>query len=74
MLLRGIAWRPIAEMSAAMVVLPILLLGARCWGTLDRSTVIQLERTRMPPSMLVPMLLRLNYYTGSRGTHRAYAA
>ncbi len=71
---RGMASRPIAEMSAAMVVVPILLICAGRLDVLDRSVVLQLERTLMLPSMLVPMLLRLNYYTSSHATHRAHAA
>ncbi len=71
---RGMAWRPIAEMSAAMVVVPILLIGAGGLGILGRSTVSQLGHALMLPSMLVPMLLRLGYYTSSHATHRAHAA
>ncbi len=74
MRLRGMAGRPIAEMSASMVVVPIVLIGGGQLGILGRSTVSQLEHTLMLPSMLVPMLLRLGYYTSSHATHRAHAA
>lgn len=69
---RGMGWRPIWEMSAAMVVWALLLLVAGALGLLERSSLAALEHSLMMPVMLVPMLLRLDLYTGRAG-HSGHA-
>ena len=68
---RGMAWRPTAEMAAAMVVLALLILGAGRLGVAAMRTLPWLAHGLMMPAMLVPMLLRLELYTGrAMGEHR----
>jgi hypothetical protein len=75
---RGMAWDLIAEMSAAMVAEAILILGAYGLGILPNATVNgqtalwSWQHGLMMPVMLVPMLLRLDHYTGSM-RHHAHA-
>jgi hypothetical protein len=61
---RGMAWRPTAEMAAAMVVLALLILAAGWLGIVAMQTLPWLAHALMMPAMLVPMLLRLELYTG----------
>jgi hypothetical protein len=61
---RGMATRPTAEMAAAMVVLALLLLCAGWLGIAGMETLPWLAHGLMMPAMLIPMLLRLELYTG----------
>jgi hypothetical protein len=61
---RGMAWRPTAEMAAGMVVLALLILVAGWTGIVAMDTLPWLAHGLMMPAMLVPMLLRLDLYTG----------
>jgi cytochrome bd-type quinol oxidase subunit 2 len=65
---RGMAWRPVAEMSAAMVV-PLVPIFALLWlGTIAGASACGVYCTAMVPAMLVAMLLRLDLYaTGHTG-------
>jgi hypothetical protein len=68
---RGMAGRPTAEMAAAMVVLSLLILTAGWLGIAAMPTLPWLAHGLMMPAMLVPMLLRLDLYTGrAMGAHR----
>ena len=70
MRLRGMAWRPTAEMAAGMVVLATLILIAGWLGIVAIETLPWLAHGLMMPAMLVPMLLRLDLYTGhATGAH-----
>jgi len=60
----GMAKRPTAEMAAAMVVLALLILAAGRLGIAAMDTLPWLAHGLMMPAMLVPMLLRLELYTG----------
>jgi hypothetical protein len=73
MLFRGMARRPTAEMSAAMVIWAFLVLGAGWVGLLPMSSLALVEHGLMMPAMLVPMFLRLDLYTGRTGHHMARA-
>jgi hypothetical protein len=61
---RGMPRPAIAEMSAAMVVLAVVLLCLGWLGLVSMSTLPLLAHGLMMPAMLVPMLLRLDLYTG----------
>jgi hypothetical protein len=61
---RGMAWRPIAEMSGAMVVETILLIGVAWLGILSTSNLVLWQHVLMMPAMLVPMLYRRDLYAG----------
>ena len=63
---RGMAWRPTAEMAAAMLILALLILLAGWTGIVAMDTLAWLAHGLMMPAMLVPMLLRLELYTGRR--------
>jgi|SRR4051794_5748424 len=67
MLHRGMPRRPTAEMSAAMPILAIVLLGFGWLGIVPMGNLALLEHGLMMPIMLIPMLLRLNLYTGRTG-------
>ena len=60
---RGMPRPAIAEMSAAMVVLAVVLLCLGWLGLVSMSTLPLLAHSLMMPAMLVPMLLRLDHYT-----------
>ena len=64
MLYRGMPRRPVAEMSATMPVLAVVLLGLGWFGILSLGDLALLEHGLMMPVMLVPMLVRLDLYTG----------
>ena len=61
---RGMPRPAIAEMSAAMVVLAVVLLCLGWLGLVSMSTLPLLAHGLMMPAMLVPMLLRRDLYTG----------
>ena len=61
---RGMAARPTAEMAAAMGILALLILVAGWLGIVAMETLPWLAHGLMMPAMLVPMLLRLELYTG----------
>ena len=67
---RGMAARPTVEMAAAMVILALLILVAGWLGIVAMETLPWLAHGLMMPAMLVPMLLRLELYTGhTMGAH-----
>jgi hypothetical protein len=67
MLHRGMPRRAVAEMSAAMPILAVVLLGLGWLGILALGDLALLEHGLMMPVMLVPMLVRLDLYTGRTG-------
>jgi hypothetical protein len=69
MLYRGMPRQAIAEMSAAMPILAVMLLALGALGILPMANLALLEHGLMMPVMLIPMLLRLDLYTGRPG-HR----
>src|SRR6266496_2481569 len=69
MLYRRMARRPVAEMTATMPILAIALLALGWLGAVPKGDLALTEHGLMMPAMLVPMFLRLNYYTGRNGHH-----
>jgi hypothetical protein len=68
---RGMAWRPIMEMSGAVVALALLLIGLAGLGVITESDLRSLALGFCGPAcvvMLPVMLLRLDLYTGRSGT------
>ena len=63
---RGHAWRPIAEMSAAMVVPFLLLLGPLWTGVLSEEGLMLFGHVLMLVAMLGVMLARPAEYAGHR--------
>ena len=68
---RGMPRRAIAEMSATMPALAIGLLALGWLAVLSKADLVLIEHGLMMPAMLVPMLLRLDVYTG--GSHHTQA-
>jgi hypothetical protein len=64
LLYRGMPHRAIAEMSAAMPIVAIVLVGLSLLGALPKDGLALLEHGLMMPAMLIPMLLRLDIYSG----------
>jgi hypothetical protein len=64
MLSRGMPRRATAEMSASMPALALVLLVLGWLAVVPRSELALLEHGLMMPVMLVPMLMRLDLYTG----------
>jgi ammonia channel protein AmtB len=64
MLYRRMPRRPIAEMSAAMPVLAIVLLAFGWIGLVPMDDLALLEHGLMMPVMLIPMFFRLDLYAG----------
>jgi hypothetical protein len=60
---RGMQRHAIVEMSAAMVVLAVVLLCLGGLGAVSMSALPLLAHGLMMPAMLIPMLLRLDLYT-----------
>ena len=69
MLFRGMPRRATAEMSAVMPALATALLALGWLAIVPKGDLALLEHGLMMPAMLVPMLLRLDLYTGRSGSH-----
>ena len=76
--LRGMAWGPIAEMSAAMVVEALAIIVLYWMSVLANvavgglSTLWVWQHGLMVPAMLVRMLVKLDFYSGGMH-HQAHA-
>jgi hypothetical protein len=66
---RGMEWRPTLEMAAAPIVLGVLLIGLAWLGIVPKSSLIEWLTRLACPGMLIPMLFRLDLYTGGKGHH-----
>jgi hypothetical protein len=67
MLFRGMPRRETTEMAAVMPVLAIALLVLGWLALVPKSDLALLEHGLMMPAMLVPMVFRLDFYTGRAG-------
>src|SRR6476661_72941 len=67
MLFRGMPRRATIEMSAAIPVLAIMLLGVGWLTIVPKGDLALLEHGLMMPIMLIPMFFRLDLYTGRIG-------
>jgi hypothetical protein len=72
MLFRGMPRWATAEMSAVMPVLAIVLLALGWLAIVPDGDLALLEHGLMMPAMLVPMLFRLDLYTGRSGGHHGH--
>jgi hypothetical protein len=66
---RGMEWRPTLEMAAAPIVLGVLLIGLAWLGIVPKSNLIEWLTRLVCPVMLIPMLFRLDLYTGRKDHH-----
>jgi hypothetical protein len=73
---RGHEWRPTLEMASTSVILALVLIGVSGLGFLSTSSMFEWLRALACPVMLVPMLLRLDLYTGHHAghSHQAHTA
>lgn len=67
MLFRGMPRRPTAEMSAAMPALAVVLLALGWLAIVPDGDLALLEHGLMMPVMVIPMIVRLDLYTGRAG-------
>ena len=72
---RGMEWRPVMEMAAAMAIPLIPIFGLLWLQLIPGARACGLYCVVMIPAMVVAMLLRLDLYTGRSGhhTHAAHA-
>ena len=70
MLYRRMPRRPVIEMTAVMPVLAVALLLLGWAGVVPKGDLALSEHGLMMPAMLIPMLFRLDFYTG-RAPHVA---
>jgi len=66
---RGMEWRPIAEIAAAMLVPLVPIFGLLALQLIPGARACGLYCVVMIPAMIVPMLFRLDLYTGRVGHH-----
>ena len=75
---RGHEWRPTLEMASTSVILSILLIGAAWLGIITESSRLEWLTRLACPVMLIPMLFRLDVYTGhhhaGHAAHQAHSA
>jgi hypothetical protein len=75
---RGMDRRSLIEMSGGMLVAAMLIIGGYWLGLLDNvptrtsTSLVRLQHSLMVPAMLLPMLLRLDYYTSHVGHKQAH--
>ncbi len=67
MLFRGMPRRETTEMAAVMPILAIALLAFGWLAIVPKGDLALLEHGLMMPAMLVPMVFRLDFYTGRAG-------
>lgn len=70
MVFRAMPLRATAEMAAVMPVVAIALLALGWLAVVPKVDLALLEHGLMMPAMLVPMLFRLDLYTGRSHHHR----
>jgi hypothetical protein len=66
-------WRPTLEMGSATMGLGIVLIALGAFGLVPVSGMFEWVASLACPVMLIPMLLRLNLYTGAMD-HHAHAS
>jgi hypothetical protein len=75
---RGHDWRSTLEMASTSIILPILLIAAAWLGIIPESSRLEWLTALACPAMIIPMLFRLNHYTGhhhaSHAGHQAHSA
>ncbi len=70
---RSHKWRPTLEMASSSIILVILIISAARLGILPESSRLALLKKLACPVMLIPMLFRLDLYTGHHAGHQHHA-
>lgn len=73
MQLRRHEWRPTLEMASTSLIALPLVLGMAWLGAISKSSLYGLECGVACALMIVPMLIRLDHYTGSHASHQNHA-
>ena len=63
-------WRPTLEMASTTPIVGILLVISAWTGLISTSSMLPLQKALACPVMFIPMLLRLNLYSGSHASHK----
>ena len=71
---RGHEWRPTLEMASTTILLAIVLVGLGWLGILPRSSLFEWMTRLACPVMIIPMLFRLDVYTGHHASHSRHQA
>jgi hypothetical protein len=71
---RGHEWRPTVEMASTTIVLGIVLVDLGWLGILSRSSLFEWMTRLACPVMIIPMLFRLDVYTGHHARHSRHQA
>ena len=71
---RGHEWRPTLEMASTTIVLGIVLVTLGWLGILLRSSLFEWMTRLACPVMIIPMLFRLDVYTGHHTSHLQHQA
>lgn len=66
---RGHEWRPTLEMASTTIVLGLVLVILGWLGTMPKSSMFEWMTGLACPVMLIPMLFRLDHYTGHHASH-----
>jgi hypothetical protein len=70
---RGHEWRPTLEMASTSIALGIVLAGLGWLRLLPKSSEFEWLTRLACPVMIIPMLFRLDHYSGSHSSHQNYA-
>jgi len=70
---RGHEWRSTLEMASTSIILAILLIGASWLGVIPKSDMLEWIKRLACLVMLIPMLFRLDLYTGHHAGHNHHA-
>jgi hypothetical protein len=71
---RGHEWQPTLEMASTTIILAILLVGLGWLGILARDSLFEWLTRFACPIMIIPMLFRLEMYTGNHASHSSHQA
>jgi hypothetical protein len=74
MIFRGHGWRPTLEMASTTIVLGIVLVGLAWLGILPKNSLFELLTRFACPIMIIPMLFRMDMYTGHHASHSGHKA
>ena len=69
---RGHDWQSTLEMASTTLILAILLVGLGWLGILARDSLFGWLTRFACPIMIIPMLFRLEMYTGSHASHSSH--
>lgn len=73
MRIRRHEWRPTLEMASTSIAALPLVMGSAWLGVIPGSSLYGLECGVACALMIVPMLLRLDHYTGSHASHQNHS-